>query len=230
MFEKLTITKCTVSGQQVTAGSEKFSAIINPEKYEHSHTISYEQENMSDPKPIGNPGTTTKFKNVAPETISFSIIMDGTGVVREKLGQIKPTKVSKQIEDLKKIVYDYDGTKHEPNVVQLSWGDGLSEFKGRLTSLKINYTLFNPMGEPLRANLSLSFVSFNTQGGVAVKADKQSPDMTHHVIVRAGDTLPLLCKKIYDDPGKYLEIARLNNLDGFRNLSPGTELFFPPMR
>ena len=231
MFEKLTITKCTVSkAGAVSATDEKFLAIINPEKYEHSHKISYEQEKASDPKPIGNPGTTTKFKNVAPETISFSIVMDGTGVVREGLTQIVPTKVSKQIEDLKEIVYKYAGTKHEPNVVHLSWGDGLEKFQGRLNSLKLNYTLFNPMGEPLRATVALSFVSFETQKEVAVEANKNSPDMTHHIVVRAGDTLPLLCEHVYNDPSKYIEIARINNLDGFRNLQPGTELNFPPMR
>jgi len=202
-------------------------AIINPEKYEHSHSISYEQENAADPKPIGNPGTTTKFKNVSPETISFSIIMDGTGVVFEG-GETTP--VADQIKQLKDIAYKYDGTKHEPNVVQLSWGYGLTSFFGRLTSMKINYTLFSPDGDPLRANVSLSFVSFDTQGGVAAKADKNSPDLSHIVVVRAGDTLPLLCQKIYNDPSKYVEVARINDLDGFRSLQPGTELNFPPMR
>jgi nucleoid-associated protein YgaU len=64
----------------------------------------------------------------------------------------------------------------------------------------------------------------------ALRAQRSSPDMTHTVRVKAGDTLPLLCQRIYRDASKYLEIARLNDLDGFRALAPGSELQFPPMR
>ena len=61
-------------------------------------------------------------------------------------------------------------------------------------------------------------------------AQRSSPDMTHTVRVRAGDTLPLLCQQIYRDASKYVDIARLNGLDGFRHLAPDTVLQFPPMR
>ena len=61
----------------------------------------------------------------------------------------------------------------------------------------------------------------------ALRAQRSSPDMTHIVRVRAGDTLPLLCQRIYRDASKYLEIARLNELDGFRALAPGSELQLP---
>lgn len=230
MLKKLTITKCTVSGTSVSPGSQKYTAIINPEKFSHAHSISYEQQNKCDQKPVGNPGTTTKFKNVSPETVDFSIVMDGTGVIRETPLKLVPTKVAKQLSTLKDIVYKYDGDKHEPNVVQLSWGEGLKDFNGRLTSMKVDYTLFSPKGDPLRATVALSFVSFDTQGGVAAKAAKSSPDMTHLVTVRAGDTLPMLCQQIYGDASKYVEVAAANNLDGFRSLAPGQELFFPPMR
>lgn len=55
-----------------------------------------------------------------------------------------------------------------------------------------------------------------------VKWDSQ--DMSHLVTVRAGDTLPLLCKRIYSDPAYYMEVARVNRLVNFRNV-----LRFPPL-
>ena len=131
---------------------------------------------------------------------------------------------------LKAIVYSYSGSDHEPNVVKIAWGRGLTAFYGRLESMSADYTLFRPTGEALRAKVALSFISFSTQMEEALRAQRSSPDMTHTVRVKAGDTLPLLCQRIYRDASKYLEIARLNDLDGFRALAPGSELQFPPMR
>jgi nucleoid-associated protein YgaU len=101
---------------------------------------------------------------------------------------------------------------------------------GGFTSMEIEYNLFHPEGAPLRAKVTLSFLEAMTEEMEAVEAGNNSPDLTHVVMVRAGDTLPLLCERIYRDASKYLEIARFNDLDGFRALATGTLLRFPPMR
>ena len=44
-----------------------------------------------------------------------------------------------------------------------------------------------------------------------------------------GDTLPLLCDRIYSDPSYYPDVARFNNLSDFRRLQPGQRLHFPPL-
>ena len=60
-------------------------------------------------------------------------------------------------------------------------------------------------------------------------AQDQSPDLTHICLIKVGDTLPNLCYQIYGDPNYYLEVARANQIDNFRNLTPGTKIFFPPL-
>ena len=47
-------------------------------------------------------------------------------------------------------------------------------------------------------------------------------------VVKAGDTLPALCARIYGDPGWYLAVARFNGLDNFRVLPAGTRIVLPP--
>jgi nucleoid-associated protein YgaU len=49
------------------------------------------------------------------------------------------------------------------------------------------------------------------------------------VEVKAGDTLPMLCYQIYKDSSYYLAVARLNQLQNFRQLQPGQLLRFPPL-
>ena len=64
----------------------------------------------------------------------------------------------------------------------------------------------------------------------SLRANRKSADLTHVVEVRAGDTLPLLCYRIYRDSHYYTQVARLNNITDFRDIKPGTKLFFPPLR
>jgi hypothetical protein len=48
-------------------------------------------------------------------------------------------------------------------------------------------------------------------------------------IVQIGDTLPELCKQIYDESSYYVQVAKYNGLNKFRNLRPGSQLIFPPV-
>ena len=45
--------------------------------------------------------------------------------------------------------------------------------------------------------------------------------------VKAGDNLPAMCRDIYGDASYYLQVAEINELTDFRNLSPGAKLLFP---
>lgn len=226
---KLTLTRCTVEDGQTTGQSgsgDVFVVSINPADYKHTYGITYSTDTAADSAPIGKAGVTPKFASVSGEKVSFSITIDGTGVVEDD----QERTVAEQIDALKAIAYSYSGSDHEPNVVKISWGSGLAAFYGRLENMTVNYTLFRATGEALRAKVDFGFVSFCTQMEEALSAQRSSPDMTHTVRVRAGDTLPLLCQNIYRDASKYVEIARINGLDGFRALTTGMVLRFPPMR
>ena len=93
-----------------------------------------------------------------------------------------------------------------------------------------NYTLYSSEGEPLRAELDFVFVGFISAEEQASIANRSSPDLTHIIEVKAGDTLPNLCLKIYRNANYYIDIARINNLSNFRALVPGTALIFPPLK
>lgn len=226
---KLTITRCQTSNGQISPKSGAaniFTATINPKSYKRKYATKFANTGDSDGAAIGKSASAVKFSRSEPEKVSFSLTMDGTGVVPDAA----KTTVAAQVDKLRSIAYDYSGTEHEPDPVQLDWGSELKAFQARLTGLDIEYTLFDPDGTPLRASLTLEFIEALTEKEVALEDNNQSPDMTHIVRVREGDTLPLLCERIYKDVSKYLEIARFNDLDHFRKLVPDTLLRFPPMR
>lgn len=231
--QSLTITRCNVTpdGQTKPTG-DKFEATLNPASYQHAFSISYSKEadpssNSVNRKPLGQTAVESRFAGINTEKVSFDLVLDGTGVVK-KNGSTVPN-VKEEIEQLKNIVYRYVGDKHEPSVVKLAWGE-LSTFYGRMDSMSVDYTLFRPNGLPLRAKVKLQFVSFMTQVEASLRANRSSPDLSHLVEVRDGDTLPWLCQLIYNDCSRYIEVARLNKLTNFRSLEPGTRLRFPPLK
>lgn len=215
---KLKISRCKMVGKnyQLDKSATAFEVGINPASYKRVSSIQYSR------KKSRGAGSENKFRGIEAEDISFSeIVLDGTGV----LGGTK--SVQDQLKLLRQVVYLYNGNEHETPVVQVSWGPLV--FQARLTSMSVNHTLFLPNGQPLRAKLDLKFLVSSTTSEMARKAGMQSPDLTHQVTVEAGDTLPLLCHRIYKDCKYYLDVARHNNLRDFRCLTPGQILHFPPL-
>ncbi len=215
-LKKLTLSPCTVlENGDLSVGSARFEVMLNPPSYSRQYGINYDQKAA-----IGKLSPVARFSGIEGETIDVDLILDGTGVAGS-------TDVKTQLNNLGAIVYDYDGDNHEPNVVRLLWGSLV--FFGRLKSMSVDYTLFKPSGEPLRAKAKLSFVAYMSPEEESRRANRSSPDLSHSVEVKAGDTLPLLCYRIYKDSSYYPDVARYNNLSDFRNLEPGTRISFPPL-
>ncbi|HLT34887.1 MAG TPA: hypothetical protein VK034_01345 [Enhygromyxa sp.] len=168
-----------------------------------------------------NPGT----------ELTVKLIFDGTRVGSMGVLGFRDPSVAKQVEDFLTLCYDVQSESHEPAYLTLTWGHGVlgsGGFKCRLESVDIQYTLFNRDGSPLRAELSAKFVEALDPDAAKRELRLSSPDLSHRRIVRAGDTLPLLCREIYGSPEHYLRVAEVNSLDDFRELVPGQALIFPP--
>jgi nucleoid-associated protein YgaU len=220
---RLSMTRYNVSdtGTVSLDSSIAFTVLLNPADIKHTRSISYDKK-----KALGQPAVDPKFSAVEAEKLSFALLLDGTGAVPLGASETR-LDVKTQLEKLNRVVYQYDGSQHQPGHVRLLWGTLI--FFGRMESMSIHYTLFKPSGDPLRAKVDLSFVGAMSKAETELVSNLSSPDLSHRVEVREGDTLPLLCNRIYGDPGYYLEVARVNGLTHFRDLRPGGKLHFPPL-
>jgi len=220
---QLTITRAEIAkdGSMTIDRTKSFTAMLNPSEFKHRREIRYNTRPT-----LGQVGSDTRFSAVQPDTVNFSLVLDGTGVVPVVSPDAKK-EVSEQVRALTDVVYKYDGGDHEPDHVRLLWGTLI--LYGRMQSMSLQYTLFKPSGDPLRAKVDLEFVGFMSTKEAELAANRNSPDLSHIVEVRDGDTLPLLCNRIYGDPAYYPEVARHNGLTSFRALAPGARLHFPPL-
>ena len=216
---RLTLTQCSVGKDgTVSADGKTFTVTLNPAEFKREHSITYNRR-----RTLGQSGLDPKFNAINPDRVAFSIVLDGTGAVPGAAQK----DVKDQITDLLSVVYNYNGDKHEPNHVRVLWGTLI--FFGRLERMSTDYTIFKASGDPLRAKVQLSFCGFMSKSEEQLVANRSSPDLSHIIVVRAGDTLPHLCNAVYGDPSYYPEVARVNDLVGFRSLEPGQALHFPPL-
>jgi hypothetical protein len=197
---------------------EPFTATINPETYSTEYKIEY-----NDAQAQGTSASQARFTRTAPQEISFEFLFDNTGIID---GSAR-TDLTDEINNFREMLVGYNGDAHEPKHFKLCWGTLL--FKGRCTSLTIMYKLFNPNGAPIRATCKASFKGSIEENLRVALENNRSPDLTHYHIIKKGDTLPVMCFKIYGDSKYYLQVAEKNRLNNFRNLKIGDEIFFPPI-
>lgn len=216
-LEPLKITGYTDKEYSSTFGSP-YSVMINPDSIKWQRKVDYNEQQSPD-----SSSASQKYKSTPSDKLSFDIVIDCTGIVDPKR-----TDMATEIQALEKIVFTYNGDIHRPNFVKITWGEKLT-FKGVLTSFDTSYTLFRPDGSALRAKVSLSFGQYISPKTVQKQNQEKSPDVTHLVTVVEGMTLPQLCQVTWNDDSYYVQVARFNNLNKFRNLKGIDTLIFPPI-
>ncbi|MCE9667747.1 hypothetical protein LY474_07970 [Myxococcus stipitatus] len=194
----------------------EFVAYVNPNEI----TLAYEMEYDS-AQGSGTTNSRMSFKKVKPGDMSLTFFIDGTGA------NGRPASVQDEVERFQTVT-GYNGNIHRPNYLKVGWGT-LQIKRCVLKSASIAYKLFKPDGVPLRAIITANFTDNSDDQTRVAMAQDQSPDLTHVRLVKAGDDLPSLCHRIYGDPRLYLQVARANGIDDFRDLVPGTKLRFPPL-
>lgn len=226
------LEKVKIKGFEDTShsGSPKvFEAFINPDEF----TVKYDT-NIDHTSTIGQTGTQGVFLSSTPMELSLKFYLDGTKASGPlKSAEKAEVSVAQKITEFYEAC-GYNPDRHRPRFVQIFWGDlsllrfNPEIFSGCLKTVSIQYKLFNQKGAPLRAIINATFVEAIPPAKRDSAGKASSPDLTHVRVVKEGDTLPAMAQAIYGDFTYYLEVAKANGLSDFRNLKPGSRLFFPP--
>lgn len=221
-LKKLEIVAYKDKGFSSKTGNS-FTVMVNPGNYDAKKEIEYDEDKGLDG------GNSPSYKRYKDEEMKFEFFLDTSGVLVDWMDSTSSIKkpLSAQVQQLENTVYTYVGDTHEPPYLGIEWGT--NHFQGRLKDLNVNYLLFTAEGEPIRAKVTLSLVKFIDAKTQALMKNKNSPDLSHLVTVKDGDTLPELCMRIYNSTAYCTDVARVNGLTGFRSLEPGLQLLFPPL-
>ena len=209
----------------------QFPVQVNPEGYK----LSYKTE-FDDSQAPGSSAAALRFNRILPNDMTFEFLFDNSGVlttpsllpaVFNPFSGGSNTDVTGQLDTFMQTVINYNGSSHQPYFVKLVWGTLL--FMGRLTALDVDYTLFGSDGTPIRAVAKATFRSSMSDCQQAKSQNNQSPDITHVRTFRASDSFTLVANQIYGNEVHYIDAAGYNQLNSFRKIPQGTQLYFPPL-
>nr|WP_129734263.1 hypothetical protein [Parabacteroides goldsteinii] len=193
---------------------------INPDKVKLTKGIHYAED-----KQLGSLNGSNVYVRYRPETLYFECLLDMTNAMEDD-DQKKP--VRNVVNDIEERLYFYNSDGHRPSFVKVQYGD--ISFYGQLKTLETEYSLFDPDGIPLRANLKVTLTGYCSQKEEKKRFSKRSPDVSRLVTLKEGQTLAALCDEIYGDPLLVGQVARFNNLNGYRNVPAGTQVLLPMLK
>ncbi|MCF0048662.1 hypothetical protein LXM25_01255 [Dyadobacter sp. LJ53] len=193
-----------------------FLTMFNPETLVIDEGVEYNRSCAP-----GQTNNKPRFKRITSRKFSLSFILDGTGVNAPKI------PVTAQVLLFREATTLMNGVFHQPNCLLVQWGTFICRCK--ITTSKVEYTLFDEFGLPLRAKITANFEEFVEDTFSKITSMLSSPDLTHLHTVRRGEILPLLTERTYSNQRYYLQVARANRIKNFRKLPEGFELKFPPI-
>jgi phage tail protein X len=206
-----------------------YTPMYNPTSFFLTHEVQRDKKN----KPVVS-DFSKKFVAMKPRTLDLELLFDGTGASPSSVGVANKltankglSDVDKQIETFLTLAYTIGSDKHEPNYIMVAWGTFI--MTGVLKSAKVTYTMFASDGTPLRAKMNITIAEQVNSGLLTKLLKLLSPDLSKAIVVKEGDTLPLMCFKEYGDSSLYVKVAEVNGLKNYRKLKQGMELLFPPL-
>ncbi len=193
---------------------------ISPEKVKLGKGIRYAED-----KRLGSLNGSNVYVRYQPETLSFECLLDMTNAMEDD-EEKKP--VHDMVDEIEARLYDYNTEGHRPSFAKIEYGD--ITFFGQLKTLETEYSLFNADGIPIRAELKVTLTGYCSQKEEKKHFSKRSPDVSRLVTLKEGQTLASLCNEIYGDPLLVGQVARFNNLNGYRSIPAGTQLLMPMLK
>jgi hypothetical protein len=181
-----------------------------------------------------------QFVRGQTESLSLDLFFDSTDSGMDSNAK-SVTQQTDQFYQLIKI----DGDLHAPPVLFFSWGQqfpgnrpyasmgnghGSQQrygFKCIVESVRQRFSLFSPMGIPLRATLTVSLKEYKTLSEQVQEINHTSADKTHAHVVELGESLAQIAASVYGDATQWRAIATANAIGDPLVLTPGAVLQIP---
>jgi hypothetical protein len=207
-------------------GGQTMTVLFNPTEYTITKTNTWnfkEVQGSSLPPP--------EFGGGSPRQISLSLLLDNS-VLDDSQSVLSITQ------DLFKMMEVADGqpaagARSAPPYVTFRWG-AVDTFKAVCTSLTCAYQLFQPNGDPIRAEIKLDLKQAEPASTASANSANLGQNPTTRAIadagvhtVQDGDSLPSIAYRAYGDATRWRTIADANQIDDPLRLRRGTPLMLP---
>jgi hypothetical protein len=207
-------------------GGETIGVLFNPTEYTITKTNTWNFKEVG-----GSSLPPPEFGGGSPRQISLSLLLDNS-VLEESQSVLEITqKLFKMME-----VGDGQpagGTRAAPPYITFRWG-AVDTFKAVCTSLTCTYQLFEPNGDPIRADIKMTLKQAEAASTASSTGANRGTNPTtranagHGVhTVKDGDSLPSIAYDAYGDATTWRAIADANGIENPLHLRRGRALSLP---
>ncbi len=117
---------------------------------------------------------------------------------------------------------------HAPPRLLFVWGSLV--FPCVLESVTQQFDYFNPLGQPLRAKLTVALKGYDLLQDLLASIPLESADRSKARTAAEGATLQAIAAQEYGDPRQWRLIADASNIDNPLRIPAGLTLSIPPMK
>lgn len=217
--------------------TQSIEVMFNPASYTLSRNVGYnDAKNDENPNNTNNATTSTaSLQNYPPmsftggklDTLSMELMLNKYEFEHYSGDVTYNSRDLNVVDDVRKLkaLTFIQANQHKPPMCKFSWSS--FEFKGYITSLNVEYTMFLDDGTPVRAKVSLSMSG--AEVGTEAKISFESPDRTKNKLIQENKQLWELAYEEYSDASQWREIAKANNINNPLYLQSGTRLVIPAL-
>ncbi len=203
-------------------GGETIPVLFNPREYSIAKTNAWTFKPV-----VGSPVAPAQFGGGNPRTLTLNgLLLDAS--LAGPSGTIKPV-VDKLFEMMATTTTAMDSKgkkKPVPPFVTFAWGQNVS-FKAVITSLTVAYKLFQPNGDPIRADVNMALTEAEQKTVPAQNPTTRAEAALGVHTMRDGDSLQSIAYRVYGDASRWRTIAEVNGIDDPLRVRRGTPLMLP---
>jgi nucleoid-associated protein YgaU len=194
----------------------------NPEKFTLTKTAEWRDGAKNTKEEPAQP----TYQKTAPATLTMDVFFDA---FEELFGDVT-TDVRTLLNWTKPCPPKVKGVMNPP-ILELQWGSSpaLRGFRGYLSSVTANYTLFRMDGTPIRATCSITLTEVPRRIAGQNPTSGSRAGVRSHVLIE-GESLQSVAWTEYGNAGRWRALAEFNGIDDPLRVPAGTRLLIPEPR
>ncbi len=164
----------------------------------------------------------SEFSRADPVTYRMDVVLDSVDDPKRKV----PDAIIKLVDWTRSTPASIGNETPSPPLLVLEWG---KRHWGPLhiTRLRVDHTLFDSDGIPVRAKVNLRMNEITTELGRTNPTSGGSPGR-RRALVEGSDGLEQVAQREYGDPALWRALASANGIDDPTRVPRGTALLLPP--
>ena len=209
------LTKATIfvlDTNDLTKTTSQFEVQFNPEEYSLNKDNNFASQTVP-----GLSSPILQFVNGNLRTLDMELFFDTVDQ------QTDVRDESNKVVNLLNI----DSETHAPPILRFVWAS--LDFTCVLSKANQKFTRFTSDGNPVRAQVTVTFSEFIDATREAAETNRQTADLSKFHVVVQDETLSAIANVFYHNPQGWRPIAIANGIDDPRSIFPGQVLRIPPL-